>query len=115
MRLEGKSVLITGAGSGLGRESALLFAENGARVMATDINGDAADATAADVTQRGGQAAARGVDVTKEEDVQAAVAATVEAFGKLDVLYSNAGIQVPGIPSRMSRALPRSIGRKRSM
>ncbi len=98
MRLTDKVVLITGAGSGLGRESALLFAENGARVVVTDINGEAAAATAAEITARGGQALARAVNVVREEEVEAAVAATLAAFGKLDVLFSNAGIQVPGYP-----------------
>ncbi|WP_207280091.1 SDR family NAD(P)-dependent oxidoreductase [Tomitella cavernea] len=98
VRLEGKSVLITGAGSGLGRESALLFAEHGAQVMVTDIDGETAESTAAEVRWRGGQAAARALDVRREDDVQRVVSDTVKTFGKLDVLFSNAGIQVPGYP-----------------
>lgn len=98
MRLDGKVVLITGAGSGLGRESALLFAANGARLMVTDVNGESAAETAAQVNGLGGQALSLAADVTREADVEQAVAATIAAFGKLDVLYSNAGIQVPGYP-----------------
>lgn len=96
MRLADKSVLITGAGAGLGRESALLFASEGAKVAVTDVDLDRAEETAKLVAEQGGTAIANKVDVTKEEEVHDAVESTVAEFGRLDVLYANAGIPVPG-------------------
>lgn len=91
-RLADKSVLITGAASGLGRVAAELFAAEGAKVMIADV-GDASDAVAA-ITAAGGTAASVTCDVTDENSVSAAIAATVEAFGGLHVLYNNAGVSL---------------------
>jgi NAD(P)-dependent dehydrogenase (short-subunit alcohol dehydrogenase family) len=96
MRLADKSVLITGAGAGLGRESALLFASEGARVAVTDVDLGRAEETAKLVAEQGGTAIAIKVDVTNESEVHDAFESTVAEFGKLDVLYANAGIPVPG-------------------
>lgn len=90
--LAGKVVAITGAGSGVGRAACLLFARHGARVMALDIAADAAEQTAAMVRGEGGEAQAVGCDVGDAASVDAAVAATVAAWGRLDVIYNNAGI-----------------------
>ncbi len=98
MRLEGKVALITGAGAGLGRESALLFAEHGASVVVTDVDGDRARATALAIAHEGGESIALDVDVTRETDVRQAVHEAVGQYGSLDVMYNNAGIQVPGFP-----------------
>lgn len=88
--LEGRSVLITGAGSGIGRETALTMARRGARVMCADLAG--ADTTARMVLDAGGEARAAVVDVTEEADVDALVKATVSAWGSLDCAFNNAGI-----------------------
>ncbi len=92
MRLENKVALITGAGSGLGREAALLFAREGARLVLNDVAAEAVEQTAHDVTQAGGEAIAVPGDVSNEQDVEKTIKAGVETFGKLDTLYNNAGI-----------------------
>jgi NAD(P)-dependent dehydrogenase (short-subunit alcohol dehydrogenase family) len=91
MELEGKRTLVTGAGRGLGLAIATLFAQRGARVALADIDDAAAEAAAAALE---GDAIAVHCDVTRPADVQAALAATVEAFGGLDVLVNNAGIEI---------------------
>jgi NAD(P)-dependent dehydrogenase (short-subunit alcohol dehydrogenase family) len=91
-RLKGKIALITGAGMGMGRECALLFAEEGARVIVADIDESAARATVKAVEARGGQALAVVGDVALEPDVERMVAEGVERFGALHVLYNNAGV-----------------------
>ncbi len=92
MRLKDKVCLITGAGSGMGRVASLLFAKEGARVVAADVRKDCAEETAHLIAKAGGKAAAVGADVSKEEDAKAMVGAAVKAFGRLDALYNNAGI-----------------------
>jgi NAD(P)-dependent dehydrogenase (short-subunit alcohol dehydrogenase family) len=87
-RLAGKVVVITGAGGGMGRDAALLFAEEGAQVCAADIDGGLAEQTAADA----GGALAVQVDVADSASVQAMYEAAAQRFGGIDVLYNNAGI-----------------------
>jgi NAD(P)-dependent dehydrogenase (short-subunit alcohol dehydrogenase family) len=91
-RLAGKVALITGAGSGMGRDAAVLFAEEGARVVACDIDRAAATATVALVTKAGGEAVAAIGDVAVEEDVARMVAEGARRFGALHILYNNAGV-----------------------
>jgi 3-hydroxybutyrate dehydrogenase len=93
MRLKDKVAIVTGAASGIGHEIAKTFAAEGARVVIADLNQKAADAAAAEI---GDKSRAIGVvmDVTNEEQVDRGVARTVEQFGKVDVLVSNAGIQI---------------------
>ncbi|HEY7565899.1 MAG TPA: glucose 1-dehydrogenase [Acidimicrobiia bacterium] len=92
MRLADKVALITGAGSGIGRESALLFATEGAAVVAVDLNQEAAAETARAVVGGGGKAIAVKADVSKDAEAAAMVAAAEAEFGRLDVLFNNAGI-----------------------
>jgi len=91
-RLDNKVALITGAGSGIGRESSLLFAAEGAAVVAVDVNEAAARDTVRDVEAAGGRAIAVRADVVKADDCRAMIEAAEKAYGKLDVLFNNAGI-----------------------
>src|SRR6266566_1789811 len=92
MRLEGKVALITGGGSGMGKVASELFAREGANVVLTDVNDDAGKATASAI---GDGAHFVHADVSREADAQAMVAAALEHFGRLDVLYNNAGVMLP--------------------
>ena len=93
--LEGKSAVITGAGNGVGRASALRFAEEGARVVCADLDLDRAKETVRLIEAAGGTAVPVGADVSKEADVMAMLDAAVEQFGRLDILYNNVGIPTP--------------------
>jgi len=95
MRLENKVALITGGASGIGRESSLLFAQEGAAVAVVDRDRDGAEAVASEIEALGGRAVAVTADVAKATDTEAMVAATEEAFGALHVLFNNAGIMHP--------------------
>ena len=88
-RLDGKVAMITGAGSGMGREATHAFVREGARVVAVDVNPTAVHETVASLQ---GQALAATADVTREADVAVCVKTALDHFGKLDVLYNNAGI-----------------------
>ncbi len=90
--LDGKSALVTGGASGIGRATALAFAREGAWVAVADLTLDAAQKTVAEIEARDGKAVAVVCDVTDDEAVKAMVAATVDAFGGLDCAFNNAGI-----------------------
>src|SRR6266571_2380028 len=95
MRLAGKTALVTGAGSGIGRAIATVFSREGANVMAADINEHSARSIAAQIEDAGGEAQPLRTDTTSQEDVKAAIAATVKAWGRLDIMVNNAGIGGP--------------------
>ena len=94
MRLKDKSAIITGAASGIGKDIALGFAREGAKVAIADLKQEAADATAAEIRAVGGIAMGVTMDVADEQAVNMGVAAVVAEFGGVDVLVSNAGIQI---------------------
>jgi NAD(P)-dependent dehydrogenase (short-subunit alcohol dehydrogenase family) len=94
MRLKNKVALITGAGSGIGRESALLFAQEGAAVVVVDVNEAGAQETVAMVKAAGGESIFVRADISRAADCQAMVAAAEEQFGALHVLFNNAGIML---------------------
>jgi NAD(P)-dependent dehydrogenase (short-subunit alcohol dehydrogenase family) len=96
MRLQGKVALITGAGAGIGRATAELFGREGAAVVVADYDRAAAEAVCSGITAEGGRAVAVAVDVSQPDQVDAMVAAAVQAFGGIDVLFNNAGILIFG-------------------
>ena len=98
-RLSGKVALVTGAGSGIGRETAIRFAGEGARVACADLNEETARATAAEI---GSDALGLGVDVTKAASVEAGVTAAADHFGGLDCLINNAGVTIVGATHKLS-------------
>jgi NAD(P)-dependent dehydrogenase (short-subunit alcohol dehydrogenase family) len=91
-RLEGKAALVTGAGSGIGRATAMTFAREGARVIVSDVNVAGGEETVASIRKQGGEAHFIRCDVSKASEVEALVRGAVEAFGRLDCAVNNAGI-----------------------
>jgi NAD(P)-dependent dehydrogenase (short-subunit alcohol dehydrogenase family) len=91
-KLEGRTALITGAGSGIGRETALLFASEGANVVVADRDEESASRTVAEIADAGGQAHCVAVDVARATAVESAVAEAERTYGALHVLFNNAGI-----------------------
>lgn len=92
MRLDHKVALITGAASGIGRESALLFAKEGAKVVVSDVNEVAGAETVQQIQAQGGEAIFVKTDVSKATDVEAAIATAETTYGQLNILFNNAGI-----------------------
>ncbi|MGE5523801.1 MAG: glucose 1-dehydrogenase [Rhodospirillaceae bacterium] len=95
MRLQSKVAVITGAGSGIGRQSALLFAAEGAAIVVTDVNDEAGHETVAMIEKAGGRAAYCRTDVSDAAGCEGMIAFAEAHFGKLDVLFNNAGIMHP--------------------
>lgn len=96
MRLGRQVALITGAGSGIGKETALLFAREGAQVAVIDLDEDLAAQTAADIVNSGGSAIAVQADVTNAKAIEAAVVKVISIFERIDILFNNAGIGCVG-------------------
>lgn len=95
-RLAGKVAVITGAGSGMGREEALLFAREGAKVVVTDVNEQAVQEVASEIIAAGGESIAVKHNVVSEEDWKKVYQETIDTFSKLDILVNNAGISQQG-------------------
>ena len=93
MDFSGKVALITGGGNGIGRAACVAFAKQGAKVVAVDRDGAAAEATAGIIRQSGGDAVAVTADVTKSADVKAYVKAAIDKYGRVDCFFNNAGIE----------------------
>jgi 3-hydroxybutyrate dehydrogenase len=94
MKLKDKAAIVTGAASGIGKEIAAVYAREGAQVAIADLNRDAAEAAAAEIRGAGGRAMGVAMDVTDEAAVKAGVAAVASKLGGVDILVSNAGIQI---------------------
>jgi len=90
--VEGKVALVTGAGRGIGEAAARLFAVEGAAVVVVDKDGAAAEAVERAIRSRGGEATAVAADLTREDDVAAVIAATIDRYGRLDCAFNNAGV-----------------------
>lgn len=95
MRMTEKTVIVTGAAQGIGKGIATRLAAEGAAVMIADLNLEGAEAVASELSSSGHQAAAHRVDVSERESTRQLIAATVEAFGRLDVMFNNAGFNKP--------------------
>ncbi|MED3551049.1 glucose 1-dehydrogenase [Cytobacillus praedii] len=92
MRLDNKVAIITGGGTGIGKETALLFAKEGAKIVITDINQESGQLAVNEIKENGGEALFIRHDVSKEEDWKLVAEETIKRFGKVDVLFNNAGI-----------------------
>jgi 3-oxoacyl-[acyl-carrier protein] reductase len=93
--IAGRVALVTGAASGMGRATAHLFADEGARVAVADVNGDGAKRVADEIAGAGGDAVAWSLDVSQREQIERVVREVVEHFGSLDILVNNAGVSLP--------------------
>ena len=96
-RIKGLVALVVGAGSGMGEASAKTFAANGGAVAVADLNVGHAERVAGEIVRHGGEAIALGLDVSKQPDIDAAIAATVERFGRLDVVINTAALVRAGM------------------
>lgn len=96
MLLENKVAIITGAGSGFGRATAELYAKEGAKIVAVDFNEETVQETVTSIQDNGGEAVAVKADVSMDEDVKNFIQTAVDTYGKIDILFNNAGIYAPG-------------------
>ncbi|CAH1654557.1 MULTISPECIES: glucose 1-dehydrogenase [unclassified Chelatococcus] len=99
MRFQGKVAIVTGGAGGMGRETALAFAREGAAVVVGDVDAAAGETLAAEVEAAGGRITFQRCDVRREAEVQALVATAEQRYGRLDVIFNNAGIEQPAMPS----------------
>ncbi len=102
MRLENKVAIITGAGSGIGKETALLFAEEGAKVAITARTEESIQQVCEEICQKDGRAIFIKGDVSKREDMDAVVSRTVNEFGRIDILVNNAGVNMDALVTKMT-------------
>ncbi len=99
MRLKGKVALITGAGTGIGRATALLFAEEGADIVATNLELPEAEETAEAIRKAGGRTVSIAADISKPDEIHAMVDRAINAFGGIDILVNNAGVGALNVPT----------------
>ncbi|MBM7606640.1 NAD(P)-dependent dehydrogenase (short-subunit alcohol dehydrogenase family) [Metabacillus crassostreae] len=99
MKLKNKVAVVTGAGSGMGKAIANVYADEGAKVVVSDINKETAEGTVEEIKSKGGEAVAVLANVAIEEDVQALIDTTVDTFGTVDILVNNAGVMDNFIPA----------------
>src|SRR2546423_5398149 len=110
MRLDGKVAIVTGAGQGIGAATARKMAEEGAKVVVSDIKEASGSAVAEEIRSAGGEAVFVRADVSDTEDVKGLMAGAVEAFGRLDVLHNNAGVHETGLTDKaQSHELPEDV------
>lgn len=102
MQLQNKIAIVTGAGSGIGAASAMRFAREGAQVLVADIRLHKADQVAADIEDQGGIAVPCEVNVAKPDSVAAMLASCIDQFGRVDILFNNAGTVIPGTAPELS-------------
>jgi len=102
LRFEGRAAVVTGAGAGIGRSTALRLASEGGAVLVTDRDSASAEGVCREIRDAGGKAEALCVDVASEKDLEKSVTACVDAFGTLDVLVNNAGVAIPGSVTSLS-------------
>lgn len=111
-RLESKVAVITGAGRGLGRAGARLFAREGAKIVVGDIDPESTERTVREIVEAGGEAIGVPTDVTDEAQVEALIAAATNRFGKLDVMWNNAGIALQGAPETPFEEYPTEVWKR---
>lgn len=104
MKLQNKVAVVTGAASGIGKEIALLYASEGAKVVIADLNLDQAEQVVSEIKAKGGEAMAVAMDVTNEDQVNKGIEDAVKKFGNIHVLVSNAGIQIIESVDKLSLA-----------
>lgn len=102
MLLKDKVAIVTGAASGFGRDTSLLFAKEGAKVIAVDFNEEGAAKTVERIKAAGGEAISITADVSSNEDVRNFIEKAVQTYGKIDILFNNAGIYIPGKAEEVS-------------
>jgi len=96
-RLQDKACVVTGAGSGIGKATAVRFAQEGAKVLCVDINAQAVSATVEEIQQLGGTAETFAADISVAEDTHRFINSCVDRYGSIDVLVNNAGVNLPGV------------------
>src|SRR2546425_13023824 len=110
MRLKGKVAIVTGAGSGIGQATALLFAEEGAKIVVADINSEGGEATAAEIRKKGSEAIFVRADIAKQDEARNIAGETIRKFQRVDILVNNAATSPPPTPAATLQDWKQSLG-----